>query len=170
MSSMDWSAACGRRAGSSVWQLKRNGRFEIELIRKAAFRKLGYERCLDDYFGERRDVVHRTRINGGRVGGIAQISEGMHHNFSAIANSNGGTREGFVRDGAFDHLKRGLELGLATRVHGLERHGIFRQLATDVQFHVDAGNGYGQMSAHGNLAKERAGGRDLRHVADAERG
>src|SRR5205807_2087962 len=71
---------------------------------------------------------------------------------------------------ALDDLERGLELSFAADVHWLERHGIFRLLEAETQFHVDAGNGYGQMAAHGNLAKKRASQRNLRYVADAERG
>ncbi len=94
----------------------------------------------------------------------------MQGNFAAIADGDGGAGEGLVRDGALDDLKCGLELGFAADVHGLERHGIFRQLETETQFHVDAGNGYGQMSANGNLAEERTSEGNLRDIADAECG
>src|SRR5260370_17304028 len=109
------------------------------------------------------------RVNGRCVGGVAEIAESMQRNSSAIADGNSGAGEGFVRDRAFDYLESGLQLGLAADVYGLERHGIFRQFEAETQFHVDAGNGYGQMSAHRNFAEERARRGDLCDVADAER-
>src|SRR5258708_34121912 len=92
----------------------------------------------------------------------------MQGEFSAIADGHRGAGEGFVRDGTLDHLERRLELGVAA-FHGLERHGIFRQLETETQFHLDAGNSYREIPTHRNLAEERAGRRDLRDIADAER-
>src|SRR5260370_16829849 len=109
------------------------------------------------------------RVNGRCVGGVAEIAESMQRNSSAIADGNSGAGEGFVRDRAFDYLESGLQLGLAADVYGLERHGIFRQLEAETQFHVAAGNGYGQMSPHRNFAEDRAPRRDLTDAPTAER-
>src|SRR5713101_865433 len=110
------------------------------------------------------------RVNGRCVGGVAEIAESMQRNSSAIADGSCGAGEGFVRDGAFDYLESGLQLGLAADVHGLERHGIFRQLEAETQFHVDAGNGERQMATDRDLSEECASEGNLRHVADAECG
>src|SRR6266478_6375985 len=119
-------APFGLRSAGPFGQVTLDARVEIERNREAALRELSYKRGRRHYFCERSDVVHRVRVNGRRVGCVAQISKGMQRNFSAITDRDGGAGEGFISDSALDHLERGLELGLAADVHRLERHGIFR--------------------------------------------
>ncbi len=50
---------------------------------------------------------------------------------AAIADGDRGPGKRFIRDGALDHLKRGLQLRFAANLHRLQCHRIFRQLETE---------------------------------------
>src|SRR5882762_2456486 len=84
------------RAAYPFGQVALDGSVEIERNREITFRELGNERGRGDYFCERSDVVHRVGVNSRRVGGVAEISEGMQRNLSAIADGDACARGGFV--------------------------------------------------------------------------
>src|SRR6267143_1647855 len=109
-------APFGLRSAGPFGQVTLDARVEIERNREVAFRELRYQRGRRHYFCERSDVVHRVRVNGRRIGGIAEIAESMQRSFSAIADGDGGAGKSFVLDRALDHLERGLQLRLAAEI------------------------------------------------------